>query len=103
MPNLKRLRPVPDEPTLIAYFCRECEKVVKAKSQGGKKKYTFKCPDCDNQCVYGTARSIIHFMRIKEHSENGKILLDMQKEKQQAVAAASQQQADQKNTTQDSK
>lgn len=81
MPNLKRLRPIPDEPTLIAYFCKECQKVVSAKSKGGKKKYSFSCPECKKDCIYGTARSIIHYLRIKENSENGQILLQMQEEK----------------------
>ncbi|MDP2691813.1 MAG: hypothetical protein Q8O95_05425 [bacterium] len=71
----------PDEPILIAYFCRNCQKVVKGQSQGAKKKYSFSCPDCGNQCIYGTARAMIDFLRIKESSENGKILLSMQEEK----------------------
>lgn len=86
MPNLKRLRPLPDEPTLIAYYCRPCERIVKANSKGGKKKYSFTCPECKSDCFYGSARSLIHFMRIKEHSENGKILLQMQQEKTEKIA-----------------
>ncbi len=86
MPNLKRLRPLPDEPTLIAYYCRPCEKVVKAASKGGKKKYSFSCPECKADCFYGTAKSLIHFLKIKEHSENGKILLQMQEEKLKKIS-----------------
>jgi len=70
-----------DQPTLIAYFCRDCSKVVKGKSKGGKKKYSFLCPDCGKDVFYGTARAIIHYMRIKESSENGQILLQMQQAK----------------------
>lgn len=95
MPNLKRLRPLPDEPILIAYFCRECDKVVQARSKGGKKRYSFRCPDCEGDCFYGTARSLIHYLKIKEHSENGKILLQMQQER----LSKSQISADEKDTT----
>jgi hypothetical protein len=87
MPNLKRLRPLPDEPILIAYYCRPCESIVKAISKGGKKKYSFSCPECKRDCSYGTVRSLIHFLKIKEHSDNGKILLQMQEEKLQKIAA----------------
>lgn len=85
MPNLKRLRPLPDEPTMIAYYCRPCETIVKAASKGGKKKYSFSCPECKADCSFGTARSLIHFLKIKEHSDNGKILLQMQEEKIQKM------------------
>lgn len=78
---MKRLREVIDAPTLIAYYCRECQKVVKGISKGKKEKYSFVCPDGGHECFYGTARSLIHFLRIKENSENGQILLAMQQEK----------------------
>ena len=68
MPNLKRLQPLEDEPSLIAYYCRNCEAVVKAVSRGGKQKYSFKCPECSGDCFYGTARSVIHFLRIKKNT-----------------------------------
>jgi len=70
-----------DEPTLIAYFCRGCQKVVKGKSKGGKKRYSFECPECGKDCLYGTARSVIHYFRIKEGDENAKTLQGMQQEK----------------------
>lgn len=70
-----------DEPTLIAYFCKTCEKVVKGVSKGKNEKYAFTCPNCQNKCFYGTARSLIRFLKIKEASENGQILIQMQKEK----------------------
>ena len=70
-----------DEPTLIAYFCRECNKIVKGKSKGNRKKYSFSCPECKRDCFYGTARALIHFLKIKEHTDNGQILLQMQQEK----------------------
>ena len=70
-----------DEPTLIAYYCRECKKVVKGKSKNPKSKYTFLCPECGGVCSYGSAKSIINFHKIKESSENGQILLKMQQEK----------------------
>lgn len=70
-----------DQPALIAYFCRDCNKVVKGKSKGAKQKYSFLCPECGRDVFYGTARSIIHYMRIKESSENGQILLQMQQAK----------------------
>lgn len=76
---------VPDEPTLIAYYCRHCDKVVQGKSKGSRKKYSFSCPDCQGDCLYGTVRSIIHYFRIKEHSDNAKILLEMQGEKLKAL------------------
>lgn len=78
---MKRLREVIDAPTLIAYYCRECQKIVKGVSKGKKDKYSFVCPEFGHECFYGTARSLIHFLRIKENSENGQILLAMQQEK----------------------
>lgn len=70
-----------DEPTLIAYYCRFCEKIVKGVSKGKNEKYSFACPTCQNRCFYGTARSLIHVLKIKENSENGQLLIEMQKEK----------------------
>ncbi|MDF2378988.1 MAG: hypothetical protein P1V18_02055 [Candidatus Gracilibacteria bacterium] len=78
-----------EEPTLIAYYCRSCEKVVKGKPKSKAKRYSFHCPECDRQCSYGSAKSMIKFLRIKEGSENAEILLQMQKAKieQQAKKA----------------
>lgn len=70
-----------DEPTLIAYYCRNCEKIVKGKPKSKNKRYTFLCPECSNECSYGSAKSMINFMRIKEGSENAEILLQMQQAK----------------------
>ena len=95
---MKRIRTVLDEPALIAYYCRQCNKVLKAQSKGGKKRYSFSCPECEGDCCYGTARSLIHYFRIKEHSENGKVLLQMQQEKLKALAGAPAK----KDTTKDS-
>lgn len=54
----------------IVYFCRECQKVVQGKSMGRRKKYTFKCPVCENVCAYGTSRGIVNFFRVRENDEN---------------------------------
>ncbi|GEM_PF-4045800 len=70
-----------DEPTLIAYYCRQCQKIVKGVSRGKKEKYSFSCPTCQGDCSYGTAKSLIHALKIKEHSENGQILLGFQQER----------------------
>lgn len=78
---MKHLGAAIDEPTLIAYYCRNCDKVVKGVSKGKNEKYSFVCPDCQGGCFYGTARSLIHFLKIKENSENGQALIQMQKEK----------------------
>jgi len=78
---MKYLDAAIDEPTLIAYYCRNCEKVVKGVSKGKNEKYSFLCPNCQGECFYGTARSLIHVLKIKEASENGQILLQMQREK----------------------
>jgi hypothetical protein len=78
---MKHLDAVIDEPTLIAYYCRQCDKVVKGVSRGKNEKYSFTCPNCQSSCFYGTARSLIHALKIKEASENGQILIQMQKDK----------------------
>ena len=70
-----------DQPTLIAYFCKQCQKVVKGISKGGSKRYSFSCPECKDNVLYATARSLIHYFRIKEHSDNGKLLIELQLEK----------------------
>lgn len=70
-----------DHPTLIAYFCKPCQRVVKGVSRGGKERYSFSCPNCKEDVLYGTARSMIHYFRIKEHSDNGKLLIELQQEK----------------------
>lgn len=70
-----------DQPTLIAYFCKHCQHVVKGVSKGAGKRYSFSCPVCKSDVLYATARSLIHFFRIKEHSDNGKLLIEMQQEK----------------------
>lgn len=72
-----------DQATLIAYYCRHCEKIVKGVSKGKEKRYSFICPNCQNDVIYGTARSLIRALRIKEHSENGQLLVELQKEKSQ--------------------
>lgn len=69
-----------EEDIRITYYCRECSKVVLAKSQGRKKKYTFKCPDCKNICAYGTSRGIVSFFRIKEGSESWNIMFQSKEE-----------------------
>lgn len=78
---MKKPLKAPDEPSLIAYYCRQCEKVVKAIAKGKTHKYTFLCPTCSRECFYGTANSVINYMRIKEGSENAQILLQFQQEK----------------------
>lgn len=78
------------DPALIVYYCKECKKVVKGASKGGKSKYSFDCPECGNQCSYGTAKAIISHFRIKEASDNGQMLLQMQKEKLEAIKAKEQ-------------
>ncbi|MGE3279238.1 MAG: hypothetical protein AB7J40_05670 [Candidatus Altimarinota bacterium] len=78
---MKHLGVAIDEPTLVAYYCRNCDKVVKGVSKGKQQKYSFSCPDCQGDCFYGTARSLIHFLKIKENSENGQALVQMQKDK----------------------
>lgn len=70
-----------DEPTLIVYYCRECQKIVRGLSKGNKERYSFFCPLCHKLCIYATAKSLIHYFRIKEHSENGQILLQLQQER----------------------
>jgi|CXWL01.1.fsa_nt_gi hypothetical protein len=88
---MNRLREVIDAPTLIVYYCRECQKIVKGVSKGKKEKYSFVCPDGGHECFYGTARSLIHFLRIKENSENGQLLLKMQQEKLAELGHASEE------------
>lgn len=95
---MKRLRQTLDEPALIAYYCRACEQITKAESKGGRKKYSFRCPECEGDCLYGTARSLIHYFKIKESSENGKILLQMQLDKLKAL----EEKAQKKITTKES-
>lgn len=77
-----------DEPTLVAYFCKNCEKIVKGVSKGKQQKYSFSCPDCQGDCFYGTARSLIHFLKIKENSENGQALIQMQISKLKELEAS---------------
>jgi DNA-directed RNA polymerase subunit RPC12/RpoP len=64
----------------IVYYCRDCSKVVSAKSMGRKKKYTFKCPGCSGVCAYGTSRGIISFFRIREGDDNWKSIEKKQTE-----------------------
>ena len=90
---MKRLHPVIDEPTLIAYYCRQCEKIVKGMSKGKSQKYSFACPNCGADCSFGTARSMIHFLKLKEHSENGQILIQMQQQKLQDLGLIAQESA----------
>lgn len=78
---MKLTRTLIDEPALIAYYCRTCQKIVKGQSKAKKERYSFACPNCESNCSYGTARSLIHFLKIKEHSENGQILIALQQEK----------------------
>lgn len=77
-----------DQPTLIAYYCKACEKIVKGLSKTKDKRYTFFCPNCDRELMYGTARSLIHYLRIKEHSENGQLLLQIQNEKLASLSSS---------------
>lgn len=70
-----------DEPTLIAFYCRHCDKIVKAESKDKREKYSFACLMCHDYVMYGTARSLIRFLKIKEHTENGQMILKIQEEK----------------------
>ena len=61
---------IPEETTMILYYCKPCKSIVEGKSSSAKKKYTFKCPECKEVCAYGSEAGIIGHFKIKESSEN---------------------------------
>lgn len=56
----KDIKPYP-----LAFFCKNCEKVIQAKQVG--KKFAFRCPHCSKLDVaFGTTESVKNFYRIKD-------------------------------------
>ncbi len=76
-------------PTLIVYYCKAVDKIIENPEVKKGTKYSFIDPESGNDCVYGSARSIINHFRIKEHSDNGKALLEIQKKKIEKLKGAS--------------
>jgi hypothetical protein len=52
------------QPAKIAYYCRECKKMVIPKRIG--KKLSFKCSECEKENIsFGTEQSITNYYNIK--------------------------------------
>jgi len=55
------------EPTKIVYYCKDCEKIVKAQKITPRK-LKFKCQVCQGKNVsFGTEKSIKNHYRIKDN------------------------------------
>jgi DNA replicative helicase MCM subunit Mcm2 (Cdc46/Mcm family) len=55
-----------DGPAKIVYYCKDCKRIVTGVTKKGRKKYTFKCPECKGSDVaYGTEKSIINYYHIR--------------------------------------
>ncbi len=69
------------QPTMIVYYCKKLDKIIPNPEVKKGSKYSFIDPESGLDCVYGSARSIINHFRIKEHTENGIAILEIQKQK----------------------
>lgn len=93
-----RLSNILKEP--ITFFCKDCEKIVKAYAVG--RKFVYKCSICSTKNVaFGTEKALRGFYRVKEDASDTKTSEEVaKKEPKQTPPKEASQKPENKKPTQ---